>query len=71
MKRVKKGGRVANPDGGYGSYGVPGKAESAVPKRGTGKSKGGHGEYGANTKNGKVPSESFKGVFGIGKSRGD
>jgi hypothetical protein len=69
MKRVKKGGRVANPDAGYGSYGVPGKAESAVPKRGTGKSKGGHGEYGANTKNGKVPSGSPTGIFG--KSKGD
>ena len=33
MKRVTKK-RTANPEGGYGSYGVPSKAEAPVRKRG-------------------------------------
>ena len=57
MKRVTKK-RRANPESGYGSYdGVPSKAKSPRPKRGTGKPKGGDGGYGATT-------EKPKGIFG-------
>ena len=41
--------------------------ECPVPKRGTGKPKGGRGEYGAQTKGGKVSSGNFKGIFGKSK----
>ena len=42
-----------------------------MPKRGTGNPIGGRGEYGANSKGKKVSSEMPKGIFGIGKSKGD